>query len=219
MLDRASARDLWRIATGEYHHPVRAAPLLRGDHIMQKRSILRAAATAVGGALLVTACSSGGATVHNDSSISVKPGAGTGATNVGAPDSCALVNTADASALFGHPATLKTMVPLGDGVCAWGALGNLPDGRILQYSLVAKAYNGTAAYTEAKVPAGHRVANVGQRAYAYTIGRTHTIETVGHNKTLVLIYTVHTGSGTRMPNIADQDARLTTLARTAVSRL
>src|SRR5262249_21938519 len=131
-----------------------ARPLvLRGDHTMQKRTILRAAASAVGGALLVTACSSGGGTgqPQSNSQISVQPVAGSGASNGDAPDACALVTTADASALFGQPASDGVTTTNGGG-CAWSAVGNLTDGTKLHYSLVAHAYNGTSAYNEPKIP-------------------------------------------------------------------
>src|SRR5262249_47502397 len=121
--------------------------VLRGNHTMQKRSILRAAATAVGGALLVTACSSGNGN-HNasNSQISVKPISGTDVTTNGnAPDACAIVTGDDASALFGLPAS-SGVSSGGKGVCAWSAVGQQPDGTTLRYSLVAHAYNGTSAY-------------------------------------------------------------------------
>jgi hypothetical protein len=184
---------------------------------MKKRTILRAAATAVGGALLVTACSSGGGnTQRSGSPISVQPKLGSRAKTGNAPDACRLMTDGDVSTLFGHPATQKASADA--GICVWNALGNLSDGTILRYSLVAHAYDGTGAYTEDEIPGAHRVPDVGQRAYTYRVGNTDTIQSVNHDKTVVLIYAVRAANG-EVPTVADKATKLAALARTAADRL
>jgi hypothetical protein len=118
--------------------------------------------------------------------------------------------------LFGYPANASTAPD--DGSCAWNAVRNLSDGALLRSSLVAHAYNGTSAYVEPKAAGGHRVAHVGQRAYAYKVGNSQTIESVNHGKTVVLIYAVRSMSGRPTPSVPDA-AALTALARTAAARL
>jgi hypothetical protein len=135
--------------------------------VRQLASILVVSATAV---LVTSACGSNGGSHSTSGRVQASKGASPPASDQHEEDAdtvCRLVTRADASTLFGVPATQNqgSSLAASTGACIWNATR-----ASVRYTLIAHIYDTMAALDAAKAAGAKRVPGVGDQAYGSTAG-------------------------------------------------
>jgi hypothetical protein len=179
-------------------------------------------------AAVFAACSGSSSKSTTSPSINAKPSnVGTTPTTSGGSEAgtpitsdaaCKLVTQADATALFGHPATQKTdNVPtqLAKSVCIWSARPT----NLLSYLLQVRVWDGPQFFT-GNLPGYVSLPGVADKAAIYVLPGGSSILTAYQkgNQVVTISYSVHEIATGNRKKAADQQDQFVALVKQAASR-